>query len=123
MLESIQSNDLTPMLERHHQLVMRSVIRPKFGLPEDIECEVSWRPLDSPTAQEWADVNLKKAQAAVAYAGIGAIDGEDVRDQLRRDKDSDYFGLAEDVPQDDLLTGLPTPDEADGTQPAPIQEA
>lgn len=118
MLESIQSNDLTPILERHHQLVMRSVIRPKIGLPEDVECEVSWRPLDSPTAQEWADVNLKKAQAAVAYAGIGAIDGEDVRNQLRRDKDSDYFGLAEDVPQDDLLTGIPTPDEADGAQPS-----
>ncbi len=52
-------------------------------------------------------MNLKKAQAAVAYAGIGAIDGEDVREQLRRDKDSDYFGLAEDIPQDDdLVTEL-----------------
>lgn len=107
MLESIQANDLDPMLERHHQLVWLSAIKPKFGITEDIEVETSWRPLDSPTAQEWADVNLKKAQAAVAYAGIGAIDGEDVREQLRRDKDSDYFGLAEDIPQDDdLVTEL-----------------
>ena len=107
MLESIQSNDLDPLLERHHQLVWLSAIKPKFGITEDIEVETSWRPLDSPTAQEWADVNLKKAQAAVAYAGIGAIDGEDVREQLRRDKDSDYFGLAEDIPQDDdLVTEL-----------------
>lgn len=107
MLESIQANDLDPLLERHHQLVWLSAIKPKFGITEDIEVETSWRPLDSPTAQEWADVNLKKAQAAVAYAGIGAIDGEDVREQLRRDKDSDYFGLAEDIPQDDdLVTEL-----------------
>jgi len=107
MLESIQANDLDPLLERHHQLVWLSAIKPKFGITDDIEVETSWRPLDSPTAAEWADVNLKKAQAAVAYAGIGAIDGEDVREQLRRDKDSDYFGLAEDIPQDDdLVTEL-----------------
>ena len=88
-------------------MVWHSVIKPKFGITENIEIESSWRPLDSPTAAEWADVNLKKAQTAVAYAGIGAIDGEDVREQLRRDKDSDYFGLAEDVPQDDdLVTEL-----------------
>ena len=104
MLESIQTNDLQPLLDRHHQLVMRSVIRPKFNLPEDLELEFSWRPLDSPTAAEWADVNLKKAQAAAALAQIGAIDGQDVREQLRRDKDSDYFGLVDDEPIDDLLT-------------------
>lgn len=123
MLESIQANDLTPMLTRHHQLVMRSVIRPKFGLSEDLECDVSWRPLDSPTAAEFAEIGLKKAQTAVAYAGIGAIDGQDVREQLRRDKDSDYFGLAEEAPMpddEDLLSGLVEPD---GTQPAPNQEA
>lgn len=106
MLESIQTNDLQPMLDRHHQLVMRSVIRSKFKLSEDLDLETSWRPLDSPTAAEWADVNLKKAQAAAALAQIGAIDGQDVREQLRRDKDSDYFGLVDDepLPDDDLLT-------------------
>lgn len=115
MLESIQTNDLQPMLDRHHQLVMRSIIRPKFGLSEDLDLETSWRPLDSPTAAEWADVNLKKAQAAAALAQIGAIDGQDVREQLRRDKDSDYFGLVDDEPADDLLT----PDD-DATQPPPV---
>jgi phage-related protein (TIGR01555 family) len=115
-LESIQTNDLQPLLDRHHQLVMRSIIRPKFKLPEDLELETSWRPLDSPTAAEWADVNLKKAQAAAALAQIGAIDGQDVREQLRRDKDSDYFGLVDDEPID--LESL-TPDD-DTTQPPPV---
>lgn len=117
MLESIQSNDLQPLLDRHHELVMRSVIRPKFGLSQDLELETSWRPLDSPTAAEWADINLKRSQAAVALAQIGAIDGQDVREQLRRDKDSDYFGLVDDepLPDDDLLT----PDD-DTPQPPPV---
>ena len=121
MLESIQANDLAPFLERHHLMVWHSVIKPKFGMTENIEIESSWRPMDSPTAAEWADVNLKKAQTAVAYAGIGAIDGQDVREQLRRDKDSDYFGLSEEADEEDLLTGLL--EEPNAPQSAPDQEA
>lgn len=96
-LESIQCNDLEPLLERHHQYVWRSVIKPKLSIKDDVETEVSWRPLDSPTAAEWADVNLKKAQAAKTYFDMGAIDGEDAREQLRKDKNSDYFGLEDEA--------------------------
>lgn len=88
-LESIQTNDLEPLLDRHHQLLMRSEI----GSDEPVS--VSWLPLDSPTAEEWARVNLTKAQAAQIYAALGAIDGMDVREHLRMDKNSDFFGLAE----------------------------
>lgn len=95
-LESVQANDLQPMLERHHQLVWLSDIKPKLGIAEDVETEVSWRPLDSPTAGEWADINLKKAQAAQIYAQLGAIDGEVIAQQLRNDKDSDFFGMEVD---------------------------
>lgn len=101
-LESIQTNDLQPLLERHHQLVWLSEIKPKLGISEDVETEVTWRPLDSPTAAEWSAINLQKAQAAQILAGIGAIDGEDVRAQLRADKDSDFFGLADDEYELDL---------------------
>lgn len=93
-LESIQTNDLTPMLERHHLLVMRSDVAPKLGI-QPVATTVSWSPLDSPTAEEWADINLKKAQTDQIYADIGAIDGMDVRNKIRADKDSDYHGLAE----------------------------
>lgn len=95
-LESIQTNDLTPLLERHHAMVMRSMLQ------RTDETTVSWRPLDSPTALEWADLNLKKAQTAQTYAALGAIDGMDIREQLRMDKNSDFFGLAE---IDDTLSG------------------
>lgn len=116
-LESIQSNDLDPMLARHHQLVMKS------DLGSDAPVSVTWAPLDSPTALEWADVALKKAQAAQVYAALGAIDGMDVREQLRMDKNSDYFGLpevTEELPEEEPLTEP----ENDPTQtPAPQPEA
>ena len=99
-LESIQTNDLQPLLERHHELLMRSEI----GSEEEIA--VSWEPLDSPTAAEWAAINLQKAQAAQIYAALGAIDDIDIRDQLMSDKNSDFHGLAEienpEKPEPDL---------------------
>lgn len=96
MLESIQSNDLQPMLERHLELVWLSEIKPKMGAGASLYFDVSWRPLDSPTAAEWADINLKKAQTAQALVGIGAIDGQDVREQLRADENNDFFGLLDE---------------------------
>lgn len=88
-LESIQANDLTPFLERHHAMVLRSA-----GF-EGVTSTVDWRPLDSPTAAEWATINKTKADTAAVYAGIGAIDGMDVRAQLMADKTSDFHALAE----------------------------
>lgn len=95
-LESMQTHDLSPLLSRHHMLLMRSEIAPRLGI-SPVHIDHSWKPLDSPTAGEWADINLKKAQAAVAYAGVGAIDGQDIRDQLKNDKDSDFYNLADPV--------------------------
>lgn len=107
-LESIQANDLTPMLERHHQCVLRSK-----GFT-DIETNVQWMPLDSPTATEWATLNKTKAETASLYSQIGAIDGIDVRKQIISDKDSDYFGLPDvEYPtgEPDLTDETATPDQ------------
>lgn len=94
-LEGVQS-DLTPLLERHHQLVMRSEVAPRLGI-EPVETTVVWCPLDSPTAAEWADINLKKAQTDQIYANVMAIDGADIRAKLQADKDNDYLELADIV--------------------------
>ena len=93
-LESIQSNDLQRLLDRHHALVVRSEVAPALGI-QPVNVTTTWRPLDSPTAAEWAAIGLQKAQAAQIYASLGAIDGMDVRDQLKVDKNSDFYGLAE----------------------------
>ncbi|SPY94369.1 phage-associated protein, HI1409 family [Proteus mirabilis] len=72
-LESIQSNDLEELLQRHYDMLMRS-----DGLPVT-EISITWAPLDSPTAVESADIELKEAQTDVALASTGAIDGLDIR--------------------------------------------
>jgi len=113
-LESIQTNDLTPMLERHLALLMRSALR------RDDEVTVSWAPLDSPTAEQYATLNLQKAQAAQIYADLGAIDGMDIREQLRMDPNSDWFGLRE---IDLALLQQEEEDSEEAQAPAPDPEA
>ncbi len=91
-LESIQEHDLSPLVERHHLLLIRSQVAPKFGIAP-FETEINWNPVDSPSAMEQADINLKKSQSDSAYINSGAIDGEDVRNKLISDKDSGYNGI------------------------------
>ncbi|AZD84998.1 Phage-related protein [Pseudomonas chlororaphis subsp. aureofaciens] len=95
-LESIQTSDLTPLLERHHAILMRSDIAPKLGI-SPLSTTVDWRPLDSPTADEWATINKTKAETDKLLFDTGAVDGLDVRRRVAGDKDSDYYGLSEEL--------------------------
>lgn len=115
-LESIQSHGATPLIERHHELAMKSDIAPALGI-KPVEVEIDWMPLDSPTAAEWAAVNLQKAQTAQVYAAIGAIDGMDVREQLKNDKSSDFHGLAEI--EKDEVEPEPVAEQTNGNPQAP----
>lgn len=89
MLESIQEHDLTPFLERHHLLAMRSE-------GKDVETTVTWRPLDAPTAKELAETNLLKAQTDVQLVQSGGIQSDDVQHRLATDPDSGYFNMGDD---------------------------
>lgn len=89
-LESLQEHEGTPFIEKHHQLVIKSEIPEADGT----ETTVSWEPLDSPTAVEWADINLKKSQTDLNLVNTGGIDGVDVRTRAAGDKDSGYPSLA-----------------------------
>lgn len=95
-LESIQTHDLTPLVDRHNLCVMRSLVVPRFPEMKGVEVEISWRPLDTPTSKEIAEVNLLKAQAGVQLTQSGAIDGTDERERLINDPDSGYIGLVGD---------------------------
>ena len=95
MLESIQTNDLEPLLNRHYQISARHL-----GL--DDAPTVQWNPLNSPTAAELADLELKKAQTDQALSALGAIDGFDVRGRISEDKDGAYYGI-ELGQQDDVV--------------------
>lgn len=109
-LESVQAS-LTDMLERHHQLCMHSAVIPAMRKRDvqwkPFETSVSWHPLDSPTALEYAQMNLTKAQAGAALVQSGAIDGYDERDRIRNDKNSDYTGIAEALRPDEDNDGEP----------------
>jgi phage-related protein (TIGR01555 family) len=91
-LESLQTHDLTPLIERHYLLVMRSSVAPTLGI-EPVDVAVNWRPLDSPTAKEVAETNLIKAQVGAALVGSGAIASEDERQRVATDPSSGYPSL------------------------------
>lgn len=95
-LESIQTFDLTPLLNRHYDLVLRSYICPKYSIPP-FEVETVFNPLDSLTEIEQSDVNLKKAQTDQALQATGAIDGSDIRERLIADPKSGYTGMSNEA--------------------------
>lgn len=92
-LESIQKNDLSRLLARHHLCVMRSEIAPQIldGVPAALS--VVWEPLDSPTSKEAAEVQEILARRDAALADTGAIDAINIRERLRTDEDSGYYGI------------------------------
>lgn len=97
-LEDIQEGDLTPFMERHLELVVRSDIEPQFGMARGaLEPHVEWNPVDSPTGEEVAAKNKSRAEADKIYSDVGALDALDIRERLRTDRDSGYFGI-QDMP-------------------------
>lgn len=102
-LETVQSNDLTKFLDHYFALLLRSDIEPKLAIPPGtMTANVEWNPLDSMTAEEEATVNKLKAERDQILVTAGAIDGNDVRNRIRVEKDSDYTGI-EDTPLSDVV--------------------
>lgn len=100
-LETLQANDMQPLLERHWQLLMASEIKPMFGkkIPEGWEPICIWNSTDTLSAKEQAEINKVKADTGSVLATSGAIDGVDERARIISDKDSGYNGLADRVPE------------------------
>ena len=98
-LESIQTHDLTPFIERHHLLLIRSEIAPKFGV-EPFDTSVTWKTLDAMTAKEQAELNKLKADTGSVLMNSGAIDGNDERHRIINDPESGYTGLEEEETDD-----------------------
>lgn len=96
-LESIQTHDLTPMIERHHQLLIVSEIAPKFNI-KPFGTNVVWESLDAMTAKEKAELNHRNAESDKVYFETGAIDADEIRDRLIKNPDSGYNGLMAGAP-------------------------
>lgn len=91
-LESIQTHDLSPLLERHHLLLIRSEIAPEFGI-EPFGTTVTWNELDAMTGKEQAELNKYKAEAGRFLIESGAIDPSEERERIMSDPESGYTGL------------------------------
>ena len=63
---------------------------PLFGAKGRAATTVSWMPLDSPTAKEYAEINELNARADLSLVQTGAISDADVNERLRNDKNSGY---------------------------------
>lgn len=96
LLETIQENEMTPLLDRHYECLVRSFIAPEFGTG-NINLEILWNPCDSPTAKEQAETNYVKAQSDALLVGTGALDPQDVRSRIIMDRDSGYSGIEEEI--------------------------
>ena len=96
MLESIQTHQIQPIIDRHNLLAIRSEIAP--GAPFHVT--VVFNPLDAMTAKEQAEVNKLKAETDELLVQAGAIDGQDIRARITADPDSGYNGAALPVPED-----------------------
>lgn len=107
-LESIQNSDLTDLLERHHMLLIRSEIAPKFGI-EPFETSVNWNTLNSVNADEIAAINKLKAETDQVLIVCGAIDANDVRKRIITDPDSGFNGILDE--EIEVATGLGDPEE------------
>jgi uncharacterized protein len=118
-LESLQENDISPLVERHHQLVIKSEVCPKFNCVP-FETTIVWKPLDTMTAVEQSQLNLIKAQTDEVNVANGAIDGADVRARLIADPESGYSGIKLQAPPP--LPGQPAGGSGGAGAPKPGQD-
>lgn len=98
-LESMQCHDLTPLLDRHHLLLIRSEIAPKYKI-KPFNVTVKWNELDALTKKEQSELNKFKAETGNVLVMSGAIDPAEERDRIMSDPDSGYTGLNEELPDD-----------------------
>jgi phage-related protein (TIGR01555 family) len=87
LVRRLQCNNLLPVLEMHTRLTLLS-----NDLPDD-DFVVTFKPAGGMTANEIADINLKKSQTDTALAGIQAISPEAIAEKWAKDPHGGYAGI------------------------------
>lgn len=106
-LESIQSHDLTPLIQRHHLLLIRSEICHQFNIAP-FHTTIAWNELDAMTAKEQSELNRSNADAGKLLVESGAISPDEERQRVISDPNSGYAGLqASDIPDDGYVFSDP----------------
>ena len=119
-LETIQENDLTPIVDKHHICLMRSHIAPKLPDKRPLTMAIVWNPLAVESEREQAETQEIKARTHKTLQETGAIDGYDIRDSVIADENSPFSGIPAVERPDDLdeLPDLEYLAESEEVQPA-----
>ena len=119
-LETVQENDLTPLVDKHHICLMRSHVAPAITGGQSFRVDIVWNPLAVEGEREQAETQEIKARTFKTVQETGAVDGYDIRDAVIADENSQFTGI-EPVPRPDDLDALPDLEymaEAGEAQPA-----
>ena len=108
-LETIQENDLTPIVNKHHVCLMRSKIAPKYLSGDPVEVDITWRPLAVLSEKEIAEANEAKSRTLSNYKNTGSIDQYDIRDYIISDERLGLTGI-ESIERPEELEELPDTD-------------
>tara|TARA_R110000851_G_scaffold162557_1_gene306415 strand:+ start:7088 stop:8623 length:1536 start_codon:yes stop_codon:yes gene_type:complete len=92
LLETIQTDQYEPLLDRHYALLIKSEIAPKHNI-EPFEFKLTWEPLKSMTPKEKAEVGEINSRTDGQLVQAGSIDAAEARDRLISDPNSGYNGL------------------------------
>lgn len=102
-LKEIQESDYNTILLRHYQLLSVS----EKG--KDLDIDIVWDEIDTPTALEAAQIEQIQAQTDATYVGAGIIGQDEVRAMLRENEDSRFRNLDEEMPED--MMAMPEEEE------------
>ena len=98
-LQGIQKNKLTKLVQRHHELIIKSIIMPKYGI-DYFRTELVWKPIDTPTFEEVSKIQKSKAETYKTLFEVGAVDDLEIRSAVIKDPDSGFNGLDSELPPD-----------------------
>ena len=104
-LKEIQENDYNTILLRHYQLLSMS----EKG--KDLNIDIVWDEIDTPTALEQAQIESQQAQTDATLVGAGIIAPEEVRTMLRSNDDSRFHNIEEEIPDTMMEEDLEEPEK------------
>jgi hypothetical protein len=87
-LVDIQENDYKPIIRYHNELICMS----KYG--KDINFNIIFNEIDSPSAKENADIRLVDSERDIALVNAGIISRYEAREKLKNDDNSLYTSIS-----------------------------
>lgn len=106
-LENLQDYELTPLLDKYYQLVIKSYIEPEFKTT--FNPTVKFNELDSIGEKERAEINQLKSATDLNYVSAGILLAEDIQQRLIKDETSDFNGIELSKPEEFDLTDYENP--------------